>query len=254
LKIITFGETEQGKEGDKLKLIEAISKSTNQQTPVTEADRRSNDKIQIELQKLIFDEFGYFYQRKSGEFGDGLKENYVYKSNIIERDSLMRICLACDHNPSQARRSSENILFRKGNFDSVLKNVGRYREYFFAYKAYLNINLIQKKFDNQKNNKDGIVNYGYALRYGKYAVISVVIKKFNNSWGSEEIHMYAQEYIDEVLGKWLKFEESIISKPLNSSYFRTVEDSNTNQVRQILNYDGYYKGRTVNDDLKRYSF
>ena len=34
-------------EAQRLSLIEDISKATNQQTPVDEADRRSNDKIQI---------------------------------------------------------------------------------------------------------------------------------------------------------------------------------------------------------------
>lgn len=74
LKVITFNEEEIGVNQErKLKLIEAISKATNQQTAVSEADRRSNDKIQIELQELIFKEYGLFYQRKAGEYGEGLR-------------------------------------------------------------------------------------------------------------------------------------------------------------------------------------
>jgi hypothetical protein len=48
-------------------LHKEISRATNQQTAVDDADRRSNDKIQIELQK-----YGLFYERKRGEFFDGL--------------------------------------------------------------------------------------------------------------------------------------------------------------------------------------
>lgn len=56
--IITFlGEY---KERDKLSLIEELSKATNEQTPVKEVDRRSNDRIQIEYQKNIYKDFGYF--------------------------------------------------------------------------------------------------------------------------------------------------------------------------------------------------
>ena len=50
VKIITFPPTDTGDPERKLHLIEDISKATNQQTPVEEADRRSNEKIQIQLQ------------------------------------------------------------------------------------------------------------------------------------------------------------------------------------------------------------
>ena len=71
VKIITFIDSQTSQEGSqKLQLIESVSKATNQQTNVTEADRRSNDKIQVEVQKRIYEEFGYFYERKRGEFWD----------------------------------------------------------------------------------------------------------------------------------------------------------------------------------------
>ena len=77
LKVITFSEDDTGviDDQDKLRLIESISKATNDQTEVTEADRRSNEKMQIEIQNSIFHDFGYFYERKRGEFGDGLRAN-----------------------------------------------------------------------------------------------------------------------------------------------------------------------------------
>ena len=62
VKIITF--LGKYKERDKLSLIEELSKATNEQTPVKEVDRRANDRIQIEYQKNIYKDFGYFYNRK----------------------------------------------------------------------------------------------------------------------------------------------------------------------------------------------
>ena len=73
LKVITFDDIKDGDPQKKLELIEAISKATNQQTAVTDADRRSNDKVQIQLQESIFIDFGYYYERKRGEFGDGIR-------------------------------------------------------------------------------------------------------------------------------------------------------------------------------------
>ncbi|TOO19306.1 AIPR family protein, partial [Vibrio parahaemolyticus] len=70
----TFGSQSSSDETKKRHLIESISKATNRQSEVSDADRRSNDKIQIDLQDEIFDKFGYYYERKKGEFADGLKD------------------------------------------------------------------------------------------------------------------------------------------------------------------------------------
>ena len=76
LKIISFNAN-GGEQEEKLKLIEAISIATNQQSPVYEADRRANDAIQVKLQKLIYSDFGLYYERKLGEFGDGIRNKYI---------------------------------------------------------------------------------------------------------------------------------------------------------------------------------
>jgi AIPR protein len=55
LKVITLTERNNTDVGKVLGLIEPISRATNRQTAVIEADRRSNDKVQIELQQVIFE-------------------------------------------------------------------------------------------------------------------------------------------------------------------------------------------------------
>ena len=51
LKLITISNEEESKDGEYLKFIQKISDSTNKQTKIEEADRRSNDEFQINLQK-----------------------------------------------------------------------------------------------------------------------------------------------------------------------------------------------------------
>ena len=81
LKVISFNDEniEQSieRQAEKLKLIEEISNATNQQSQVSEADRRANDKVQIELQRKIFKDFGLYYERKRGEFADGIRNQYI---------------------------------------------------------------------------------------------------------------------------------------------------------------------------------
>jgi len=252
LKIITFSEDESMSEKKKRKLIEEISKATNQQSPVVEADRRSNDDIQIALQEKIFNTFGYFYERKKGEYGDGLHNKYIDRSKIIDRVQFIRICLAIKGEVSNARRSGETILFRHNRFKQILEDSSQYKKYFFAFITMKNLNNIQQGFKDNLNNRDGIANYGYSLRYGKYSVISVISNYYNDSFKNEEYEEKSQFIINQVLNKWLEFEDYVINKKHNFSYFREIVNPETQEIRKMLDYDGYYKGRTINNDISTY--
>lgn len=248
LKVITFGNNDV-KDYEKVKLIEEISKATNSQTEVTEADRRSNDKVQIDLQKIIFDKYGLFYQRKSGEYGEGIKNKYIKRDQIIDRELIMRLALAVNGEPSKARRSGEKVLFKKNNFDQVLVDSSKYKEYVYAFTVHTRLISIQNGFKDYDGNKDGVVNYGYSLRFGKLSVVYAVMKSLSNHDFSK-----IEANIDIILSKWLDFEKYVISLDSNKSYFREVVDQDTQEVRLILNFDGYYKGKTLNSQLEKYNF
>lgn len=252
LKVITFDDTVEDNPKKKLELIEAISKATNQQSQVTEADRRSNDKIQIEIQEKIFKEFGYYYERKRGEYGDGVRNNYINRSLIIGRDHFVRLCLSCDKKPAQARRNSENQNFKQGIFEDILNDSNRFKEYFFGKICYDTLNEIQANIDKNSNNPFGLLNYGNALRYGKYAVVAVAANKHSNDWNTQDYKDKASEIVKTIIDQWLEFEKYIESEPHNSSYFREIIDDSSKDIRLELNYTGYYKGRTINEDIIEY--
>ncbi len=249
VKIISFDPEEKGRMSEKkLRLIEEISKATNQQTEVDEADRRSNDKVQLELQKLIFNKYGYFYLRKAGEFGEGFDKKYISTKDIVERDKFLRVVYSCFGKPSEARRSGSKTLFQKEKFDEVLPNTNDYEKYIFAYELDAAIWKIHKNY-NEKNNKDGIVNFGYALRYGRYAIIASIMKYYKII-KNEDIKITVNKF----LAKWLEFEKSVLENKDNSRYIETRLDPDTNKIYDNLNYDKFYKGATVNNEIKRFNF
>ncbi len=251
VKIITFlGEY---KESDKLSLIEEISKATNEQTPVKEVDRRSNDKIQIEYQEKIYRDFGYFYNRKMGEFYDGLNHNFITRDMVVDRAVFMRVASSIQGEIAKARRNSDEILFRTEHFDQIFLNTNIYKKYMYGFFCHQYLTELEKGFANKKNNKYGVNTYGNALRYGKYAVTYVVSKYYLESL---ELHDYLNNvrmYTDIILGQWLQYEQYIVKKEHNRDYFyqETEEDG---PIKYYYNYDGYYKGRTINKDLKQYKF
>ncbi len=249
VKIITFNIDKDDDQSQQLALIEEISNATNQQTPVDEADRRSNDKIQIEIQRELFEKHGFYYERKSGEFADGIREKYITRSQIVDRDIFLRLCMACDFKPAISRRNSSKVLFREDNFSKTLSNKNRADEYFFAYRCYLLLSEIEKTFSKDINNQFGIVNYGQALRYGKYAVVSVCsfIKENTQTVNADVI-------VNAILLKWLEFESYSVSQPTNATYFRVYIDPDTEEKQKELNYSGYYKGKTLDEDLAQFFF
>lgn len=89
LKIITLIDNDSV--DNKLKLIDEISNATNKQTPVINADKFANETFHQKLQERVFQRFGLLYERKRGEFADGLNNNYVTSEQLIERNLFLRI-------------------------------------------------------------------------------------------------------------------------------------------------------------------
>jgi len=248
LKIITL-PPEQANKAEKLLLIEEISKATNQQTAVNEADRRSNDKIQVELQNNIFSAFGYFYERKRGEFSDGLLNQYIDESKVIQRESLLRVCCAIKGNASEARRQGNAKFFMKPIFDTLLNDALDYKNLFFGYRCFVHLHKIEETFKAEKNNKFGVANYGQGLRYGKYAIVTVASKSYTPLLQVVDYEEKVKEETEAILSRWLEFENQIKALKHNEIYFRKTTDPETKKETIEADFSGYYKGSTLDRDL-----
>jgi hypothetical protein len=117
VKIITFDSEDKLPEQRKLDLIDAISRATNSQTVVSNADRRSNEVDLKKLQERCFDSFGIWRERKRGEFMDGVREGYIDPSLIIDRNLFIRAAAMARGNLSQA---SAKRVFVKSDFGAYV--------------------------------------------------------------------------------------------------------------------------------------
>ena len=73
-----------------------ISDSTNLQTKIEEADRRSNLLIQREMQKRIFDYYGLLYERKKGEFEEAIE---LITSGKVDVKKILTKTVSMDEAP-----------------------------------------------------------------------------------------------------------------------------------------------------------
>lgn len=241
LKIISFNDEESRRSNsEKLKLIEEISVATNQQSPVYEADRRANDRIQVQLQELIFKDFGLYYERKKGEFGDGLSKKYISRNQLIDRETFLRICLSVKGEPSRGRSASAYKLFEKKIFDSIIADETNYRKYVYAYLAYVKIFEIKSESVN-------------VLNLARYSVACVVAQRYCEDLPLGNFEESVKVNLQEVISEWPNFEKYVRTKKLNRDYyFKEVFDKETGEKTIETNWAAYYKGRTLNNDLKEY--
>ena len=248
LKVITFHPEDQASQDEYLKLIQSISRATNQQSQVNEADRRSNDSIQIQLQQFLFDKYGLFYERKRGEYADGIRAGYIQRIQIVDRELFLRMCKCCDMEPADARRMSVDQLFERQQFEKTLTDPNRFEEYYFAYRCFLVLKEIKKGLAKDKTDKFGVHRYGSGPQFGMYAIVSVCRSQFGAAGDEGD----PNDIVQSVLAKWIGFEEYAIKQPHNSSYFRMYNDPETGTEKTDWNFNNYYKGRTPLNDLKAY--
>lgn len=233
----------------KYKFIEAISTSTNQQTAIKSADRHSSNPVLKNIQEFIFKQFGFLLELKQGEFYNGKEKGFINKSYILNRITLLRSFLAFLGYPTAARRHSESQLFNEydtihfQNMSNRLPQIAA--EMFFAYRVHNYLTILSRKIGSKS------LNYGYSLRYGRYAVVYAANLLINNDFHSklknlnfEQVEQYIETNLIEILNKWKKFEKYFSEKNENITYFNVNEN--------LTDYDTYYKGTTLKNDLELY--
>jgi AIPR protein len=239
LRVITFREPAKKPktETEKIALIGSISLASNSQTKIDESDRRSNDEIQLRLQQEFFSKHGLYYERKRGEFADGIRENYISDDEIVDRDPLLRVSLACNYQVKEARAGIRKH-YSEDALSSLLKTT-QVDRYTLGYAVLSELKNRKKENPAKSGDKYHLTKYGHALRYGEYAVVAVCVNTAVK--GAETI----SQRIDRVLGQWLAFENAVVKHEHNKDY---------KIAGGGFAFVNYYKGSTVNADLKSYAF
>jgi hypothetical protein len=231
LKII---ERPKGKTEEELaEFIESISDATNKQSKIVEADRRSNDPRLINLQSYIYKHHGLFLERKRGEFQYGLNEKILLKSEMVDRVSMARALTAFAGDPARARSSQDRIFDEEG-FDRLLTNLddSNVALAIFALQAIDNTDLMLAHDIPS-----------HSIRYGKYAMLyAVSLLNAGETIEPKEATDKAIQLVIDVMYKWAEFESDAKRKASNSKF----------NSSEVFNFDNYYKGGTVMEDVKTY--
>lgn len=215
--------------------IESISDATNKQSKIVEADRRSNDPRLITLQSYFYEEHGLFLERKRGEFKYGLDEKVMEKSDIVDRVSMARALTAYSGYPARAR-SSQDRIFEEEGFDTLLANL----ENSSVALAYFALQSL-----DDETVMSGADLPPHSRRYGKYAMLYAVSRLAAVlSIDKEQAKKSAEQLTAKIIMNWRTFEQAAVDSHSNARYM----------VKGAFNFDGYFKGITVVDDIKGFAW
>jgi len=161
LKVITLIDSPSGANAARrLELIDQISTATNQQTPVINADKFSNNADHIQIQRVLFDRYGILYERKRGEFADGLHKGYISLDLLIERNLFFRLYFAVIGNFDSAVR--KKLFMKIENPCQTIQDSGILDRLYFSFLCYKRI-VGSTGFDPRKSREHRFYMQLYAL-------------------------------------------------------------------------------------------
>ena len=238
VRVITFEAEDTTSKAKRKEVIQQLSEATNGQTTITDGDRHANDPLLDTFKKSIFEDFAMLYEHKIGEFYEGVEKGYVKKEQIVDRDNFLQVALAMNGDPGMARSGGKKNLYAQYFFKDEHQMNEREqkisaRKYMYGYfvLCYLKTKTKQMKDSQDKYHHD---KYGYALRYGNYAVVSVCARFRPNNLSAESTQAKAEQVCESVLSHWKEFENEVIEKRGTDHEF---------------DFANYYKTQTVKEDI-----
>lgn len=162
-----------------------ITKYTNSQNPVTPRDFHSNDKVQKEIQKLLFEKTNIWYETRRGEFRKRLPKSLGIK--IVSNEKLGQTFLSYNKKQPILAKASRTDIFKtsqesnKGLYEHIFDSaVNEYKDLMISYYLYEFVEYERKEnykrikkiedeieFEDYTEIEEEIINYKF-LQYTSF--------------------------------------------------------------------------------------
>jgi hypothetical protein len=218
-------------------LTSRITLTTNNQNKIVGRDLKANDVIQSDIQKIMLDRFGYYYERKNREFPDLPPDK---KMKIVPNDKAGQAYLAIvGKKPSIARGFLGRIWDQ--HYDEIFKHA-TVEDLLLTYMIHNYCNWISKTI--KKSEEIDEVQKGVAT-YGSYHIARVIgFNLVKDKWGSKERE---------------KIKSIIIDAEKNPNYFlesymkglgiiRAIRLRDYDKNKQTISY--YFKAEPVQNAIE----
>jgi hypothetical protein len=140
--------------------VTSVTKNNNRQNPVEPWNLHANDLIQLQIQDMLRDELGIFYERQENAFenlraGDGEMEDITEEGRAIELVKLAQTFLVSDGNV--AALSNMRRIFEDDSAYEQVFNPGRLkaepRQIVLCYKIQIRLRRLLREIEEKGPNK-----------------------------------------------------------------------------------------------------
>jgi len=231
---------------DQKLLIENVSRATNQQSLVTEFDRRSNDPIQVRHQSELFELHSLYYQRKTGEYHTAIKSGLIEEDDVIDSEVYLRLAVAMSGKPGEALNIGGSNLFKEDKYFRTLDITTN--DIFPIYEVYKKLKNYLAKFPKNSSDPNGLKKYGHSLNHGTFAFCYAFYNKLEMD--AEETD--SDKVFDEIINDWKKFEIWAEKQKANKKFFRDILDRSSRKIINEFQYLRYYKSVGLKGQLDEY--
>jgi hypothetical protein len=191
---------------------------------------RANSPQQIQLQRILFDRYGLLYERKRGEFEDGIRQNYIGRSQVIQRDLFYRLLLAANGAIRIAAQKKPFVQAAKGGGN--VPNLAELDRFYFAFQCYLVILRSIGKKDTAKDRE----------LYGKvYAMTELYMPA-----KVPDFPQVAAASFDDFRPKWDAFRSD---RQADGRYIKVKIDPNTMERVPVFREGKWYRSGAFQEDV-----
>jgi hypothetical protein len=132
-------------------------------------------------------------------------------------------------NIARARSASEGILFRDYSFTGI-----EVSEIHKLIQIYNQVSNLERQGERDGNRRYQVDVWGNGLKYGQLAITYAIYQLSSSDENLENC-------LNTVRSRWLDFETTVVNHEHNQNYYSDGFD-----------YANYYKGSTIDRDLKDY--
>lgn len=209
---------------ERQRLIDEISAATNRQTTVITTDKLSNQSIHVALQKLLFDRFGLLYERKRGEFSDGVFASYIERSQVLDRTLFMRLLLTVYGRIGRAVR--KKVFAVHGLTDAELTNVEALDRFAVGYELFKRI--APRNTNSPKKFRDAL------------AKVYIGVSMINDAGMPADVH-------DHIELAWSELVKTAAQR--YTRYTSTYVDRDTGEARNAFSPEKWMNSSDFQKDL-----
>lgn len=216
--------------------IDKITLTTNNQNKIGLRDLKSNDIVQSDLQKLLLDKYGYYYEKKVNEY----KDVKIDINKKVNNEKLAQAFMALGRKrPSIARSKPNYIWGDERDYDSIFRK-STPSQLLFSYKIYEYCNSKKKVLIDAYKADDNLYS---TITYGLFHIVRVLglLHLKNEAFPTdlvldEEIKKIEQNpsILDEDYDKTIKILNNILED--NKDKFTSPNNFyKTNEIQTIIN-------------------